>query len=285
MARRRTGPPLYDLITTRSNGPETRIKRTAREARQPKQPKQPKPHKARRNDSAGDEGDNKLFDWLHPGRKIAFPVGYVLVAAAGVLALFILAYVFGHGRGTVDAKNQFDQSLLESSHSAEIGRNTTDPLLAMREGTLNNSGSQSRDNSAQPKRSQPASNIAGKPAAATNRPSNATNPQSRPSTAGPVASDPRVVDKYYYVLATTRRDGAIRLAEFCRKHGLEAYVIGGHNDRFSQVIALPALETSSSSNPSVSSMRELITRIGRLWEKTEPGATNLSDAYVMRHKS
>lgn len=275
MARRRTGPPLYDLITSRSKDSEPTIKRAAREARQslpkaPKPPKQPKPH---RRDSNADAGDNKLFDWIHPGRKVAFPVGYVLVAAAGVLALFLMAYMFGHSRGEVTAKNQFDQSLLDSSNSAEIGRNTTDPLLAMRSGTLNDpAANQNRASASQPNRT-----------AAT--PPNRTSTPRNTTTAGPIQSDPRVEGKHYYIIATTRRDGAIRLAEFCRERGLEAYVIGGHNDRFSQVIALPGFDTSSSSNPTVSAMREQILRIGRLWEKSEPGATNLSDAYVARHKN
>lgn len=282
MARRRTGPPLYDLITSRSKGSDATIKRSTREMRQ-SAPKPPKPAKPHRNESssggADDAGDNKLFDWIHAGRKVAFPVGYVLVAAAGTAAVLIMAYMFGHGRGAVEAKNQFDQTLLDSSNSAELGRNTTDPLLAMRPGTLTNPSA--RDDSLQPHRNQDSRSGAPVSNAASNRP--AGNLGSRP--AGPIASDPRVAGKHYYVLATTRRDGAVRLAEFCRQHGLEAYVIGGHNDRFSQVIALPALDTGSSSNPTVAAMREQIIRIGRLWEKAEPGATNLSDAYVARHKN
>ncbi len=250
MARRRhNGPPLYDLITTHSRSQPAPVQK-------PEQPRETQ-----------DEQAAESLGWVNPGRKVAFPVGYVFVAVAIALTVAILAYVFGHTRGEEIAEASIDESLRDAWLVEDQARKTSDPLLASRTGEY------------QP----PSSNI--QPEAKTrNQPR--PSAERSPSTSGamPIIHDPRQPGQNYFVLATTRRDGAIRLAEFCRARGLEAFVVGGHNARLSQVIVLPALHSTASSDPLTRSMREQIGRIGREWERSEPGATDLSDAYVQLKK-
>lgn len=255
--RKHTGPPLYDLIVSRDGGA-------------------PRQSRVQQYDDAVDSGDVGRLGWLNPGRKVAFPVGYAFVTAAVAVALVIAAFVFGHQRGTAQAKAAFDQSLLESSRQADAARQTQDPLMASVTGRYEPAVSQPNGGSRSATRDSRSARPAGVEVGAPNGRTISSHP-------GPIESDPRVEGAYYYVLATTRRDGAVRLANFCRQRGLEAYVVGGNNGRFAQVIVLPALETSSNSDPLVRRMREQILKIGRLWENSEPGATNLSDAYVQLH--
>lgn len=255
--RRHKGPPLYDLITTHTRS------RSAPAARPQPEPREPL-----------DEDGPAPLGWINPGRTVAFPVGYGFVAAALALTIIVLAFVAGHQRGEAGAEARFDQTLLDSSRSADQARRTEDPLLASRTGRFDppvskadSSGISGQD----PSNARSGSTSVGTGETARNYPL-------------PIVQDPRASGRNYYVLATTQPDGAIRLAEFCRERGLEAYVVGGHNARFSQVIALPALESASSNDPLVRSLREQILRIGRQWERSEPGATDLSDAYIQLYR-
>jgi len=258
--RKHTGPPLYDLIVSRHGGGGQRVA-------------------AQETGDFVDAGEGGRLSLLNPGRKVAFPAGYLFLAAAVAMGLVVAAFMFGHQRGETHAKASFDQALLEASRQADEARQTDDPLMASV--TDRYDAVVARPNGGE----RPAEAEAGARSNGSlqRRQSNGSDGRSISERPGPIESDPRVEGAYYYVLVTTRRDGAKRLANFCRQRGLEAYVVGGHNGGLSQVIVLPALETRSNSDPMVRRLREQILKIGRVWETSEPGATDLSDAYVQLH--
>jgi hypothetical protein len=113
------------------------------------------------------------------------------------------------------------------------------------------------------------------------RPNNYTQPrvQSQEQWES-VTSDIRQKGENYFVLAETNKDGATRLAEFCRSQGLETYVISRKNvtSRY-LVYACPGFNDGERSTPVVKNLEQSIYRIGDLWKNNKRGDTNLHDAY------
>jgi len=112
-----------------------------------------------------------------------------------------------------------------------------------------------------------------------------TPPRPEPTPgAGPAEQEPRQDGKWYFVLAETRPEGARRLAVYCREQGLDAVVISGHNTRLERVIALPGLDSASTTTDAYRSLDVRIRDVGRRW-KASGGTTNLSDRYLHRKQT
>lgn len=245
--KRRTAPPLYELIRSRS-GERAAAPRDVDESPEP--------------------GEPLVERWLRPGRAVQMPVGYLFVAGALVLLLLMLAFMFGHSRGYERARYiQADE--FESVHMVDESRRPIDPL-----------GQPTTAGAALPRPEQPRTSNAASPSQ--------TQPRPTPAGAGarqwgPIESDPRQAGFNYFVLATTNPDGARRLAEFCRERGLETYVVSGNNVRLRRVIALPGFEAGQRNSETTRAVENLIHRIGESWKNSEPGATDLRDAYPDRY--
>jgi hypothetical protein len=141
--------------------------------------------------------------WLKPGRVIRLPVGYVLVAGTLTLVLLVSAYTIGYRSGQRLERHRYEQAVGSSvAGVADQDLTTLDPLAAS-------------------------------PSASGRGLLSSSTPANSPSTVKPtpranwgdIESDPRKKGFYYYVLATTKPDGARRLANFCRNNGLETYVV------------------------------------------------------------
>ncbi|HRQ76578.1 MAG TPA: hypothetical protein PK098_11730 [Phycisphaerales bacterium] len=238
---RKSSPPLYELIS--ASRPERSV---------PSRPADDEPVLPA----------SSAVSAIGPGRFIQFPVGYVFVAVAAVVIVVILAYMFGYSRAQQASRLVDEADVDPTLIAAGNGRLPRDPL----------------DRTADPPR-QPAerSSTPARPGGSGTA-GTATN---IPQQWGPVqpASDPRRSGLEYFVLATTREAGAVRLAEFCRERGLETYAVRLNNTQW-QVIALPGFEPSERAGPRVREMREAINRIGDSWKNHERGATNLRDAYL-----
>lgn len=100
----------------------------------------------------------------------------------------------------------------------------------------------------------------------------------------PVMTEPREDGRWYFVLAETRPEGARRLAAYCRAQGLDAAVISGHNTRLERVIALPGLDSASTTTSAYRALDDRIRDVGRRW-KASGGTTFLSDRYLDRKKT
>lgn len=95
---------------------------------------------------------------------------------------------------------------------------------------------------------------------------------------GPILSDPRRAGFYYWIVAETTRPGAVRLCEFLRARGLEAYAVPGKN-AFLRVAVLPGhRKRNDPQNADLVRLEESLERIGRAWQRAG-GTSDLGDKY------
>jgi hypothetical protein len=190
--------------------------------------------------------------WLGPGRAIRLPSGYVLLACGIGILLLSFAYMTGHKRGAAIARGEYEKVIQTSAGGV------SDPLGSLTP-VLTNSGS-----------AQPAT-VANN----TNRQPISTNPTSWGAVSPP--KDPRQKGLNYFIIAETNEQGAKSLAEFCRSHGLETYVVMSKNDR-RRVIAYPGFEARDRTSAQVRALEAKIHSVGDLWKKNK-GSTDFRDAY------
>jgi hypothetical protein len=198
------------------------------------------------------------MNWLQPGRSVQMPVGYLFVAIAGVLILLILTYTFAFKRGV-----QVERMAFEAEYGlvpiSERGGPLLDPLTV----------TDADDNRRSRMLTEPA------------RPrEQATGGRQW----GPIASDPRQRGLAYYILAQTTEAGAMRLAEFCRDQGLEAYVVSGNNPRLRRVIALPGVPPDRATSDQARQLRQTIHDIGRSWSQAGLGRWDYHEAYLSEYR-
>jgi hypothetical protein len=202
--------------------------------------------------------------WLSAGRAVRVPVGYVLLGIGLAILLLVGAFMLGHRQGRAVARAEFEQTYLNGAAPGGSALSSLDPLVE--------------------------SNAADDPlgiAGATNDSPSSVQTGKPPSSWGPVVpkSDPRKKGLSYFVLATTKPEGAARLANFCRARGLETYVLPSDNpnDRkhgHSWVVAFPGFPLTAKGSPSIQALEEQIRAIGRQWKASERGARDLSDFFT-----
>jgi len=95
---------------------------------------------------------------------------------------------------------------------------------------------------------------------------------------GLIDSDPRLPGAHYFMLSQTTKEGAERLATFCREKGLETYAISGDNTRLHRVIALPGFATRNEQG--VGQLRTQIRSVGLSWAQGDGRGDDLQDAYL-----
>ena len=243
MAKQNTKPALYELLKTEQPGD------------QPPPLREEEPEQAH---VVEDEVSHRP-GWLTPGRAIQIPVGYAFVALAAFVIAVAGGYILGYMRGETVGEAATEE-MLAATDPASRGLGG-DPLVDQHGGGGNND----------PEKSSAAST------------GDQTSSSGEQRTWGAIKSDPRQPDKHYFILATPPLDGAIRLAEFCRDHGLETYVVTGNNARLPQVIALPGFTDQQMKADADQAIREKIRRIGNMW-KLKGGTTNLGDHYAVRYR-
>ncbi|MHC4768640.1 MAG: hypothetical protein ACYTEI_08020, partial [Planctomycetota bacterium] len=79
-------------------------------------------------------------------------------------------------------------------------------------------------------------------------------------------SDPREPGKNYFVLIHTQRESAIRLSQFSREHGVEAYAIRANNLTLYKVVALPGYERGERAADFVQALERRIMEVARNWK-------------------
>jgi hypothetical protein len=120
-----------------------------------------------------------------------------------------------------------------------------------------------------PPENRPAPAPPAAPPAATPQPVATPEAGPEPQTAGragPVLSDPREPGKNYFVLIHTQRDAAVRLAEFCRDNGVEAYAVRAKNLSLYKVVALPGYGRGERSAGFVGDLERRIEEVARKWK-------------------
>lgn len=194
--------------------------------------------------------------WLQPGRVLQVPVGYLFIAIVLLLVATFVSFMIGYSRGRDAEQLVYEEDLgLPRTVSAEQPR-VHDPLETARPAAT--------DGGNHP----PSQGAAGRRAS---------------SRWGPITSDPREGGMEYYVLIETTEAGAMRLAEYCREHGLETYVVPGNNAR-RRVIALPAFESDQRASREAVALREEIHRLGEQWKAEGRGAWRYHEAYLSLYR-
>ena len=186
--------------------------------------------------------------WIAPGRSVRIPVGYLLLGTACLLAMLALAWM-GGSRST--------RTLMEAEYAGLLSEQSLSPLsaplLASAAPVVASASSDGQD---------PGGFLA--------------------SGAEPIESDPRQPGMYYFVLAETAREGSLRMATFCRAHGLEAYVVGSKNTRLRKVVTLPAVASRDRKAEDVRRLEAQIISVGSLWKRTGE-YKDFQENYIIEH--
>jgi hypothetical protein len=174
---------------------------------------------------------------------IRLPVGYIFLGLAAILIIALGAYLIGHSRGSGDE----DSALAGTSGEAE---SLTPPQSQM------------------------------PPRQAGSAPTQGVS--SPPRTAGPIESNPRKPGENYFVLVQTSRTNAIRVAEFCRKNGLEAYVDRVNNADF-RVFVLPGYTAEEMASPAVAELERRIEAVKKAWNESV-GRNDLGQHIAVKYR-
>lgn len=180
-----------------------------------------------------DVNANESPDWLGPGSSLRIPVGYIFVAVAAVITLFVVAYIFGFSHGTDDPDALPDQNL-----SARLEQQRIASAQMGQDGTRSNSGSSANGRGA------------------------ATG---SPRGWGLTESDPREVGLNYFFIVHTTRDNAILVANFCRTEGLEAYVVKANNSSSRGVYVVPGYQREDRATEPIRRLEDRIRRVIQKW--------------------
>jgi hypothetical protein len=102
---------------------------------------------------------------------------------------------------------------------------------------------------------------------------------------GPMpAGDPRRDGLQYFVLCSTLEPNALKVVEFCRSKGLDAYVVPDQNGRLREVTVLPGFATGERSSPAIKELEESIRKVGVLFKASGPGNSDFGDRYIKTHR-
>ncbi|MDP7009600.1 MAG: hypothetical protein QGI78_08530 [Phycisphaerales bacterium] len=202
----------------------------------------PTPTQAHQNKRIEDD-DNLTHNVLTPGRSIRMSIGTIGVFAAVAIALIVISYTIGFNRGEAIAREDYGTRLFEEVAGTRPVQKPVAPVI-------------SPQIDPQPELQEPTV---------------------RPKWGG-INADPRVAGTHYFILSQTTKEGAERIAAFCRENGLETYAISGDNTRLHRVIALPGFESRDAQG--VNDLRMNIRTIGQAWAEGEGRGDDLHDAYL-----
>ena len=263
MSKRSVQPALYEMM--RSRGLTSAAQAGTRDRESEVQERDEAIELMRDDAPSASPVVERLMALLSPGRTVRLPVGYMLLACAGILLLLVGAYVIGVNAGKAIQRERLAANFDISPPPSGV----TDPLTREPKPSgsppgPSNGGVLSGDRGG----AAPKDNV-----------SAAGRPQSQ---WGPVvpASDPRQKGWNYFVAAETTAAGAKRLAEFCRANGLETYVVPGKNG--SRVIVFPGFEGPRGA-PEVIALEERIHQVGDKYKSANRHETNMHDAYPAKY--
>lgn len=199
-----------------------------------------------------------------------------LVLAAVVLAAIVTAYLVGVSRGAVAERRQADAG----GDASESLRGAPSSVGVVAGGSVGGAQPPST-----PENRAPSSDIAR--AGAANG-ANVVAPVSDASGGAlgpPQSGDPRQPGLSYFVLCSTLEPNALKVVDFCRSKGLDAYVVPDQNGRLREVTVLPGFEAGERSSPAIKELEERVRKVGVLWKASGPGNSDFGDRYIKTHRS
>ena len=200
-----------------------------------------------------DDATPPVFEPGHRGPfLLRIPKGYAVLAAVVLLGLLTMVYWVGYSRGDKDRHAK----MLDLQASRQEMYNRTAGLQA----SLNEGSS----NVTQPEFN---TGFNGRPSA---------------SSSSVYSSKSYVPGFNYFVLVHYPQKEAGELVEFLKGHGVDAAAILVNNSRF-KVVALEGFLASELGSVRVREYKQLLRRLGRLWQDSQRGAGDLSDMYPERY--
>jgi hypothetical protein len=202
-----------------------------------------------------------------------------LVIAVVVVAAVVTAYLVGVSRG----RSTTEQSTSSGSGGSQLlvsGPSTATP----RSNGGSNDGSRA---SATPENSASNQSAVQQNGLASNAGSAENSAAATGSSAalGPAAAgDPRQAGLSYFVLCSTLEANALKVVDFCRSKGLDAYVVPDQNGRLREVTVLPGFEAGERSSPAIKELEERIRKVGVSWKASGPGNSDFGDRYIKTHR-
>ncbi|MFG0250977.1 MAG: hypothetical protein ACF8OB_19010 [Phycisphaeraceae bacterium JB051] len=190
---------------------------------------------------------------------LRIPKGYAALAALILVGLFVLTYWVGYSRGDKDRLAK----VRELAESQQEMYNRTALLAATGQSTASGSGAAS---------STSTQNNSGKSVTENMPVVYTTDNPPQKYRAG----------HNYFVLVHYPPKEATELVEFLGQHGVDAAAIFVNNKRF-KVVALEGFLASELDSQRAREYKQLLRRLGRLWQDSKRGAGDLSDMYPERY--
>jgi hypothetical protein len=202
-----------------------------------------------------------------------------LVIAVVVLAAIVTAYMFGVSVGVSRGRSAAEQSAsTESGGSPSIASGPSATTPRPSDGSRTPT---TPENSATNGLAVPPSGLASNAGNAENSAAaSSANAALGPASAG----DPRQSGLSYFVLCSTLEANALKVVDFCRSKGLDAYVVPDQNGRLREVTVLPGFEAGERSSPAIKELEERIRKVGVSWKASGPGNSDFGDRYIKTHR-
>ncbi|MDG2292174.1 MAG: hypothetical protein P8L37_05905 [Phycisphaerales bacterium] len=175
-------------------------------------------------------------------------IGHMLVAAAVILVLLIGTWMLAYRQGELRARADLQSAIFQPVSADPLAASTSPALVPVP--------------------------VAGEQA-------RLLAPGLQAPEDAELYADPREAGFFYFVLAETRPEGALRLARFCRERGLETWLIPRDTVGLVQVLATPGLPSATRGDPLVIELDDQIGEIGRAWKRAG-GHSSLEDRYLVR---
>jgi len=227
-------------------------------------------------------GGPALYELLDSKRGAAVPAGGLarpkldprtlqsLVFVAIALVLIVVAYLVGVSRG-----ERLGRMAAEGGGPNGVAAVAAPPAQpGQASGARNGSGNQSDGLTPE----NPA--VAGAGETLARAPGAVVAAALGPASAG----DPRQIGLQYFVLCSTLEPNAIKVVEFCRSKGLDAYVVPDQNGRLREVTVLPGFASGERSSPAIKDLEERIRKVGVLFKASGPGNSDFGDRYIKTHR-
>ncbi len=263
MARRRRGPTLLEVLPSdMRRGGRHRVG-YAQSTPPPVQ--------------AGDDEPIEMsrpLGWLSPGQVVRLPVGYLLIAAAGMVILAVAVFLIGYQTGGRAERLRAEERI------RTYGPPTTDPLaggFVDPAGSAADLGAGAGDASA----STPGERTDTQPAVESTARDGASSPPPGPQNR-PQSTPQRVRGLNYWIVSYTTPEEGERLVQFFAEHGLpaRAYPASGGNV---QVWVLRGYTAEERRSAEADAFERRLRQLGRIWKSERGGTDNLDTMWPKKY--
>ncbi len=262
MSKRRRGPTLLEVLP--------------HDMRRPSDQRTGLPVSAPPPIAAGDGERLEIsspFGWLSPGQVVRLPVGYILIAAAGVIILAAAVFYIGLEMGA-----RAERLDAEERYRRYGSPTATDPLV---------------DEVVDPVGAAAASRGAAGDRETTTPPS--TDQGTRSADAGeeagettpPVRNDPadgsleRVRGLNYWIVSRTHAEEGERLIAYLRDNGIAARAFP--DGEFVQIWVMRGFSREELRTAAAPAFEQRLRRLGRVWKNERDGADDLATMYQKKY--